>query len=500
MRNMFSGYYRPSDEDFKKLWAEAVFVFDTNVLLNLYSYPEDVRNVFLSVLSKIEGRIWIPYHVGLEFHRNRFARIKQANQRVEKLLQTIRSTGDQLGSEVQSIELEKRNIGLSDIQDRLLAVQGAHKALSDAVQLACDKLPPISLDDPIGLEICELLDGRVGSPPKDQAALDSLLADAQVRYDKKIPPGFADQDKGDDSYRDRELTYQRKYGDLILWHQVMNYAKENGVKNLVFVTGDKKKDWWLLDESKTLGPLPELVQEIKTKASVELFWMYSADQFLVHAEVHLKATEVTAEAVEQVKEVSAQNLGFSFADLIPRTTFHDHSSSGGGLLTGWSDQTPISVKNFDSTLRDAEIVGSQRLLDRFNTVTVEGAVQNWLVRTNPGCRVIQHKDFPDFIVDSNGILSGFETKLLRNFSPRAFPPYVVNSLMRGYLEVHQGRLHEFSLVLVLPIDELDYFRDEDLQYEVSRRGRNLLQKYPAHSIIMGAINGDIFDALLVIEG
>ena len=121
VRDLFPGYYRPSSANFEKLWTEAIFVFDTNVLLNFYSYPETIRDVFFSVLSKLGGRIWIPYQVGLEFHRNRFSRIKQANGRVENLLQTIKNTGEQLSSEVNTIELEKRNIGIINIQERLSA-------------------------------------------------------------------------------------------------------------------------------------------------------------------------------------------------------------------------------------------------------------------------------------------------------------------------------------------------------------------------------------------
>ncbi|UJB30168.1 PIN-like domain-containing protein [Chromobacterium sp. Beijing] len=326
MRSVFPGYYSPTEDDFSTLWSEGVFIFDTNVLLNLYSYPEDVRNVFFSVLSKISDRIWIPYQVGLEFHRNRFSRIKQANQRVEQLLQTINKTGGQINSEVNSIELEKRNIGISDIQDRLTAVQAAHAALSEAVQLACNKLPPISLSDPIGVEICKLLDGRVGPPPADQAALDALVVDGQDRFDKQIPPGFSDvKNKSESVFRDRGLTYFRKYGDLIVWKQLMSHADEEKIKNVIFITGDKKPDWWWLDESRTLGPLPELVQEITLKSSVERFWMYSADQFLKYAETYLEATEVTAEAVEQVKEFSTPAEQSSLFESQPKTLL-------GGLL------------------------------------------------------------------------------------------------------------------------------------------------------------------------
>jgi hypothetical protein len=305
LKQTFPGFYRPSDEEFAKLWAEATFIFDTNVLLDLYSYPEDLREVYFSVLSKLENRLWIPYQVGLEFHRNRFLRIKQENKRVADLLKTISETGEKISDEVKSIELEKRNIGISDIDERLSAIQEAHKTLSDAVQLACNKLPPISLNDPIGEAICELLEGRVGAPPSDQSALDSMLLDSQARFDKKIPPGFMDQKKGDALSHDRGVTYPDKFGDLILWRQILNHARENKIGAIVFVTRDSKKDWWWEEDGKTLGPLPQLVQEI-AEIGVRPFWLYTPDKFLQNAETYLKATEVTPEAVQQVKELSDQ--------------------------------------------------------------------------------------------------------------------------------------------------------------------------------------------------
>ena len=47
MKKMFPGYYLPSEEDFESLWKEGLFIFDTNVLLDMYSYPDAVRDVFV---------------------------------------------------------------------------------------------------------------------------------------------------------------------------------------------------------------------------------------------------------------------------------------------------------------------------------------------------------------------------------------------------------------------------------------------------------------------
>ena len=43
MKDIFKGYYRPSDDEFKKMWEEGIFVFDTNVLLNFYRYKKETK-------------------------------------------------------------------------------------------------------------------------------------------------------------------------------------------------------------------------------------------------------------------------------------------------------------------------------------------------------------------------------------------------------------------------------------------------------------------------
>ena len=71
MKELFPGYYRPSEDEFSDLWKNCVFILDTNVLLNLYRYSEESRNDFIKVLHKIETRLWIPHQVALEFQENR---------------------------------------------------------------------------------------------------------------------------------------------------------------------------------------------------------------------------------------------------------------------------------------------------------------------------------------------------------------------------------------------------------------------------------------------
>ncbi len=44
MKGIFKGYHQPTEEEFSQLWRNALFVFDTNVLLNLYRYQSATRD------------------------------------------------------------------------------------------------------------------------------------------------------------------------------------------------------------------------------------------------------------------------------------------------------------------------------------------------------------------------------------------------------------------------------------------------------------------------
>jgi hypothetical protein len=78
MKDVFKGFYSIDSEVLKELWKDekTLFVFDTNVLLNLYGYAKQTRDDFFSILDAVNDKLWIPYHVGLEYQRRRLSIIK----------------------------------------------------------------------------------------------------------------------------------------------------------------------------------------------------------------------------------------------------------------------------------------------------------------------------------------------------------------------------------------------------------------------------------------
>jgi len=96
MKGLFPQYDDLAEKNFGIAWKQAIFVFDTNVLLNLYRYQTGTRDELLTVLGQLSGRVWIPHHVALEFQRNRLKVIAEQSKRFSEVRRTIEKSRGEL--------------------------------------------------------------------------------------------------------------------------------------------------------------------------------------------------------------------------------------------------------------------------------------------------------------------------------------------------------------------------------------------------------------------
>ncbi|GAC1040323.1 PIN-like domain-containing protein [Rhizobium sp. No.120] len=302
MRNKFPGYYKLTD--FGLLWKEAVFVLDTSVLLNLYRYPKAAREQTLAALEKLKDRLWIPYHVALEFQRNRLNVIHEQNSEFDAVLQKIGGAY----SSIKSLAGLKDRHSLIDPTSFIQSIREAETNFRTELEQLRSEQAQVNEDDPTRAKIDDLLDGKVGEKPS-QEAVAAWQDSGKKRYSAKIPPGYMDLDKEKENEKDSSIytyggiEYHRIYGDLIIWNQIIDHCKVNNIKKVIFVTNDNKADWWLEVGGKTIGPRPELVEEIGRLAGVTHFHMYRPDAFLTNANEYIGA-EITAETIGQVRDIS----------------------------------------------------------------------------------------------------------------------------------------------------------------------------------------------------
>lgn len=299
MRNTIKAYIGLTDDEKKKLWEEATFVFDTNVYLNMYRYSKKTRDSLLRAMENMNARIWMPQHVAVEFARHRAEVIYQVIGRYAGIEESI------LGKIQNDLRLRKDDSDYQEIQGIM------HKWLEDYEKR--NTLFTSPSDDEILKKLLQLYDGKVGKP-YDDGQLSTLKKAAEERYKCQTPPGYKDAKKA------TEYNDNNAYGDYIVWRQIMDYARDKE-KDIVYVTHDQKEDWWYTISGKTVGPRFELVEEFQRETR-RSFHMYNMESFITLFSEN-DATPLDDSVIVEVKAYANDSDNSRPRDLITRNISDD---------------------------------------------------------------------------------------------------------------------------------------------------------------------------------
>ena len=290
MRDMFPEYfYKP---DIKKMWKTAVFVPDTNVLLDVFRFPPESSKGLLKILKHLKGRdrLWIPYQFAHEYLK-KLPRIKHDIQEADKermknldhLKQDVANALRKF-DEQTDCELDEQITNIGSIFKTIKKGLGKHRKKHKE---------RLNTGDLKG-EIDRLFAGRIGAPFNSQQ-LAEKYKEGEWRYKLRRPPGFKDEDKPE----------SRRYGDLLGWLQIIEYAENKVPKRpVIFVTRDSSGDDWFYKPGlnrKTQGPRPELVKEMRDKAGVD-FYLYQTAEFMDLANKYLELDKpITDTAIKEAR-------------------------------------------------------------------------------------------------------------------------------------------------------------------------------------------------------
>jgi hypothetical protein len=202
-----------------------------------------------------------------EFHDRRLGVIKTQNNLKADVLGTLEKS---FGTFSGKLREHRKNAFLDteQIESKINDfVQALKSDIENEYASKLDKHGITPQDDSVLQAIGRLYDGKVGEPFSPEE-LKKIFEEGEVRYANQIPPGFLDAQKDGD----------KKYGDLILWKEMIRYASDKKV-DVLFVTDDAKEDWWWKTQGETIGPLPELRQEFN-KQTDQVFYSYSPLTFI----------------------------------------------------------------------------------------------------------------------------------------------------------------------------------------------------------------------------
>lgn len=265
----------------EKMMDDAIFVFDTNILLNIYRWKSDTRENFLSCLDKIgEKRIFVTSTIKDEFFRNRvselikYDRVRHLSGDVKN---AIRAKCTECFDKVSRDDhkdktLKKLDLILDTMTDSLKDL--IDEEFRDKLELFYKDEHLLRLTKLIGHVAKELGSDEV-KRLQAQAAEKHQQVKASSKEDKSSSkdqlagfPGFSDSEKG--------------FGDYVIFHEMQEIAKANK-KDIVFVTDEKKQDWFYKVRVESTRPLVRMEVKKAFNSHGVQFDIWDAVNFLKRA-------------------------------------------------------------------------------------------------------------------------------------------------------------------------------------------------------------------------
>ena len=215
---------------------------DTNALLLPYILGKGDLSELESVYLKIAEakRLFLPGRVAREFIKNRDRKLADMVQAIDDRISKMSSWDARISSLLLG--------GFAEGE----ALAKAGDDLGQATKAYLERLRSLSThmkswrgNDPVTALYARLFDGGQTAEPNQTP--DQITQYLYYGLRNKIPPGYKDAGKDDCGI-----------GDVVIWLSLLHLG-ETQKKDLIFVTGEEKADWFVRSGSRPLYPRPELV-------------------------------------------------------------------------------------------------------------------------------------------------------------------------------------------------------------------------------------------------
>ena len=272
--------------------TNVVVALDTNLLFSLLTVNQKTFDELYKVLEQLNSKnqLFIPNHVAKEYILDaedtcrRDGKIySNANQKIDTFLSNY--------SQIES-DYKDRVSDFKVIKDR---IEAFNKELKDVFKEQLNKPDYTKRKEDV-----EKLFTNIGKP-YSRKKLYKLQKEIEFRFKAFIPPGFKDNTK----------TNGNKYGDCIIWFQLMDYAKKEN-KDIIYVTIDVKEDWQINNQFRK-----ELYNEFFLETEKKLF-IYNPDELIA---IYNKFTEPKETASKETVTESSRKLTDLLIDSLPKTTW-----------------------------------------------------------------------------------------------------------------------------------------------------------------------------------
>lgn len=332
MKNSFREQFTLEQGKIQDIWKNALVVFDTNILLNLYRYNKETCDDLLKYMKTFADRLWMPFQVGWEYHNNRLNVAYQYQNAYCELIKVI----DDNRKRIEDFFQKFPHHPLLSLKVFFEHYDNYEKELRKYIKVLQEKDCKYFDNDTIFDTLAELYDGKVGEDYSEDQYL-KIYKEGDNRYKSKIPPGYKDDTKEKKEKGDRHL-----YGDYIVWRQIIDKATKEK-RDIIFVSDDLKEDWILEIHGKKKGPRKELIKEFYDETEGNTILIYNQEQFLNYARTNEKA-DIKEETIKEVKTVH-QDMQQFYSDYQLSSILDNYSNIGAMYSSAYQDLTKPSYYN-----------------------------------------------------------------------------------------------------------------------------------------------------------
>lgn len=283
MKTMFKGYIDYDNEEYNKIWEEALIVVDTNILLNFYRYSEDTRKELNKILNKLKKRLWIPYQVAKEYFNNRDKVMANSYNEYDKLIGKITARINDAKNEIaqkKSKQLKCKD-SICDILEQTL------KNIETKLKEEMEEKNPKTKKSEIEEIILGLFDNCIGEKFEEKE-YEKIKEEGLKRVKQQIPPGYKDSEKEEN-------------GDYYIFYAMIEKAKEQN-KPVIFITDDVKEDWFNNIEGEKQGGRYELLNEFFNETG-NLLLIYTSDGFVQAYNKNISKKPSNEKMLNELKDI-----------------------------------------------------------------------------------------------------------------------------------------------------------------------------------------------------
>lgn len=270
-----------SKDAFKSLYSsDPVYIFDTNIYLNLLRYSRKSSEELLLIYRLIQENIWVPSQVRHEFEKNlsivENQRISNAKKAVTDIKNALNSCSSAVMKQMQFF-IKYKFAQSQEVSSQFISDIEILKKSLERYGDSCIKQENDGFMDKNEVEgffrlICNHSELNELAP----STLFEIYKDGDIRYKYKIPPGYMDDPRNNPKSTKNGVDI---FGDLVLWYEIISFGKKKE-KPIVFVTADTKEDWFLEKYERATAPREELLKEYEEQTNGNQICILTDDKFV----------------------------------------------------------------------------------------------------------------------------------------------------------------------------------------------------------------------------